>query len=331
MGASIRDAELAALRQAIDELETERASAQSRATLLEHLARALAVIAAAREPDEVIAGLLRAAQEPLRFKRAVYFERRHDVLIARSAVGEFPSIPTTLIPSGVFAPLAGARGAWIFTPLVYDRQTNGFLYADGRQAVDEEDYREPLNVLVAVAAAALRGSFLYRKLSELALRDPLTGLLNRRSLEARLHDDIEASRRSNCECVVVILDVDDFKRVNDVAGHLVGDAVLERVATTLSQVAREIDLVGRLGGDEFVMMFNRTISGDARSVVRRLSSELRRNGLRCSVGAAMFPRDGNNVVELLRAADRALYRVKAAGKNGFAFAIREDLTTSDLT
>jgi len=319
-----REAELEALRRAIDDLESECASAQARATLLEDLARALAIIAAAVEPDHVIAALLRAALDPLRFKRAIYFESRGELLVARGMVGDFCPQPTSVRRREPFVALPDAGDQWIFVPLVYDREVNGFLYADGREGEGGEDHRDPLKVLVAVGAAALRGSFLYRQLSELALRDPLTGLLNRRSLERRLHDDIDVARRINEECVLAILDVDDFKKINDVAGHSGGDAVLARVATTLSLVSREIDIAGRLGGDEFVILFNRVGSNEARSLVRRLSGELRRNGLRCSLGAAIFPHDASDVGELLREADRALYRVKAAGKNGFAFAVREE-------
>jgi len=307
--------------------------------LLEDLARALAVIAAAREPNDVIDALLRATRAPLHFGRAVYFELRGDLLIAQSTLGTFSPQPTSL-PAGLWdvagrrrgaetivtgkspevqAPFSDARDEWIIAPLVYARQIDGFLYADGFKASAGENYLERLKVLVAVAAAALRGSFLYRRLSELALRDPLTGLLNRRSIEERLRDEIEAARRSCSECVLTILDVDDFKRINDVDGHAGGDAVLALVATTLSRVSREGDLVGRLGGDEFLILFRRTVWSESRFLVRRLSRELQRSGLRCSLGAAIFPRDASDAEGLLRAADRALYAVKAGGKNGFAF------------
>jgi diguanylate cyclase (GGDEF)-like protein len=320
MGA-VRNAELDALRHAIDELAAERASAQARACLLEDLARSLAMIAAAHDPEHVVAALLHATREQLRFERAVYFERHADSLIARSALGFFSTPqPIALHDQFSAAPLADSRQHWIMTPLVHDNEISGFLYADRDNDCAAEQQLDLLKVLAAVSAAALRGSCHYQQVRDLALRDPLTGLLNRRAVEERLRNDLETCARNHTECAIAILDVDNLKRVNDMRGHAGGDDVLIRIATTLSIVARANDFAGRLAGDEFLIYFNDACGADARPRLRLLSRELRRNGLRCSIGAATYPRDATDVDGLIRAADEALYAVKAAGKNGFAFA-----------
>jgi diguanylate cyclase (GGDEF)-like protein len=117
-----------------------------------------------------------------------------------------------------------------------------------------------------------------------------------------------------------MIDVDDFKAINDTYGHGHGDTVLQSVAATLSRSSRSCDLVGRYAGDEFVVLLAHDEPEHGRALVSRISADLRAAGLRCSIGAARFPADANEPAGLLVAADRALYATKAAGKNGFSFA-----------
>jgi diguanylate cyclase (GGDEF)-like protein len=117
-----------------------------------------------------------------------------------------------------------------------------------------------------------------------------------------------------------MLDLDDLKRINDSGGHALGDLVLKHLAATLATGARPTDLIARFGGDEFALTFVDVDAALARALVRRLSTALASAGLRCSLGAALSRRGREDVDALLEAADRALYAVKAAGKNGYAFA-----------
>ena len=117
-----------------------------------------------------------------------------------------------------------------------------------------------------------------------------------------------------------MIDVDDFKSINDTYGHGHGDTVLQLVAATLQRGARTRDLIGRYAGDEFVLLLAHDEPQLARTLVTRISSDLRAAGLRCSIGAARYPHDAENAGELSAAADRALYATKAAGKNGYSFA-----------
>ena len=118
----------------------------------------------------------------------------------------------------------------------------------------------------------------------------------------------------------MLIDVDDFKRINDTRGHAHGDAVLQHLAQTLTRSSRAGDIVGRYAGDEFVVLLPNIDVEISRVLVGRLSTELRAQGLHCSLGAAIFPKDAIDAEGLLCAADRALYATKAAGKNGFSFA-----------
>jgi len=338
--ASIGQAELDALRLQLDEIERERAAAVTGVARLGGLASALADIAGSREPSDLIAALLHAVRSTLQFERAIYYEVREDCLMVRSSSDGASYTTAALAPISIAgreamfaassviigephdlcAPLLDARGWYFFASLGDEGRVVGALYGDGAAAQRSEEVLEPLRMITSVAAAALRGACLYKQIHDLAVRDHLTGLLNRRALEERLHEAIETARAHERQCVLVVLDVDDFKRVNDEFGHIAGDAVLAKVATTLAHASREGDIVGRLAGDEFIAFFVDIESVGARHMVRRLSSELRRNGLRCSIGAAVFPRDATDAESLFRAADIALYSVKTAGKNGFAFA-----------
>jgi diguanylate cyclase (GGDEF)-like protein len=117
---------------------------------------------------------------------------------------------------------------------------------------------------------------------------------------------------------VLLLDLDGLKKINDDHGHLVGSRALCRLADTLRIHCREIDTAARYGGDEFVLVLPETDSEAARLVSQRISERLRNDGeeppISVSTGAAIFPRDGRTIDELLGAADRALYRDKGPSK-----------------
>src|ERR1700704_5967813 len=110
---------------------------------------------------------------------------------------------------------------------------------------------------------------------------------------------------------VLVLDLDNFKRVNDTRGHSTGDAVLCRVVECLGQVVRPIDAVGRLGGDEFAVLLPETTETEASAVSARVTDALAADAP-CSIGVASFPLDGNDLDSLLREADTRLY----ASRNG---------------
>jgi len=162
------------------------------------------------------------------------------------------------------------------------------------------------------------------ELNLLAMRDPLTNLYNRRQLEEGLHREILRARRLGSSVGVMAIDVDHFKNVNDTLGHEAGDCVLRRIAEELSACVREEDIACRAGGEEFVVILpgtGRTALRDRAEAVRRMIEQARipvGDGtltLTVSIGLASFPLYGESGPGVLRAADAALYKAKAAGRN----------------
>ena len=169
------------------------------------------------------------------------------------------------------------------------------------------------------------------RIYRLAHHDALTGLANRTLLHDRLSKAISHARRTGTSVIVLCLDLDGFKAVNDLHGHAAGDQLLIEVAARLSGNTRQTDIAARLGGDEFVVVQPCAAEPAlaAQALAERLSAllcepyKLTSDGVQgyvtTSIGAALFPGDGPTPAELLRNADTALYRAKALGKNCSAF------------
>ncbi|QVL50517.1 MAG: EAL domain-containing protein [Thiocapsa sp.] len=170
-------------------------------------------------------------------------------------------------------------------------------------------------------------------IKHLAFFDPLTGLSNRRLLMDRLARAVSASRRSQLTGALIFIDLDDFKTLNDTLGHDQGDRLLRQVAKRLSSCIRETDTLARLGGDEFVVMLER-LSGRAEEaatqaevIANKLLAALREpcalenHEYRCSasMGVTLFGRRPVRVEELMKQADLAMYRAKAAGRDTVRF------------
>ena len=151
----------------------------------------------------------------------------------------------------------------------------------------------------------------------LALTDPLTGLGNHRHFHERLRREVEKAERRGAPLTLCLLDIDDFKLVNDRWGHPVGDRVLAEIATQLRRDGEAF----RLGGDEFALLLSGHGTGSAREVAEAIlgrieTHELERGGsVTASAGLATFPADGSTGSELIRLADNALYTAKDQGKN----------------
>lgn len=154
---------------------------------------------------------------------------------------------------------------------------------------------------------------------ELAIKDPLTGLLNRRSLIDRLEEAIVRAKRTKEPLALLFLDMDRFKIVNDTLGHDVGDDLLKMISARISASVRETDLVSRLGGDEFVvLMQGMSCYTDAATVAKKIAHNSNppfEVGSHCikssvSIGISLFPQDGEDAHTLMRNADLAMYHAK---------------------
>ncbi|RUP26927.1 MAG: GGDEF domain-containing protein [Curvibacter sp.] len=163
----------------------------------------------------------------------------------------------------------------------------------------------------------------HNAMDHLAHHDPLTGLPNRRLVEARLAEALDRADRSGLVCAVLFVDLDHFKNINDGLGHEVGDAVLRAVAQRLSDDLRGGDLVGRMGGDEFVVVCEGLSSdADAEPIAAKLQAQFQQPVLHqglpiqvhASVGISLYPRDGHDLRSLLSDADAAMYRAKQSGR-----------------
>jgi diguanylate cyclase (GGDEF)-like protein/PAS domain S-box-containing protein len=162
------------------------------------------------------------------------------------------------------------------------------------------------------------------RLDRMAHHDQLTGLPNRHYLTAFLPDAIAEAHAAGTMLGVVFLDLDRFKHINDTRGHETGDKLLQEVADRLRAVVRDADVVIRMGGDEFVIVFRNVKSHDevtlgAGRIIETLNQPIviDRHPLQTtgSVGVSLFPRDGSNMVELLKHSDTAMYQAKDRGRN----------------
>jgi diguanylate cyclase (GGDEF)-like protein len=190
-------------------------------------------------------------------------------------------------------------------------------------------------------SANLRSQFLELEQIQQALafqahHDPLSGLPNRTLFDLRCGQALEAARQEGRQAALLFMDLDHFKNINDSYGHQVGDCVLRDVAARLTMVLKDQYLIARLGGDEFCVLMEQLGSEQqaidlAQSVLDSLTAPLcceqHEFFLSASIGICFFPQDGDDVTKLLRNADTAMYRAKAAGRGGYRLYSREQTTT----
>lgn len=186
---------------------------------------------------------------------------------------------------------------------------------------------KPLNIPVARAHIKAHLA-LRREAKKLANHDALTGLPNRTLLQDRTEQAIQKARRSQTRVAMLLLDLDNFKSINDAVGHSVGDALLKQVAERLSEAVRELDTVSRQSGDEFIMLLPEVsdfelVVNFANRLLASIATPFMLNGdryeLGASIGISVFPDDSNNVDSLYSHADAAMYQAKQEGRNRFRF------------
>ena len=176
--------------------------------------------------------------------------------------------------------------------------------------------------LLALDMSAVRE--LYRKLEVMTITDALTGLLNRRGFIHSLQAAISRTQRTGRLSALLFLDLDGFKQINDKFGHDRGDEALRWVSSQLQMCLRPYDQLARIGGDEFTVIIEGVdgrddIAAVAEKLVRQVSADQERFALGVSIGIACLPESGDNVEEIMRAADTAMYEAKHRGKGQYRF------------
>ncbi len=216
--------------------------------------------------------------------------------------------------------------AMLSVPILREHHLLGLVTAvDPEEGAFSDDDVEALSALAVQAGVAIENARLHRVVERQAVTDALTGLANRRQFYEVLGREYERAQRFGQPVSLILLDIDDFKQINDSRGHLAGDAVLHSVAATLAEVIREIDLAARYGGEEFAVLLPQTGPDGAANLAERLRSEIAARkirfgtdeitGVTASFGVAAGPVNEQTQIDLIASADAALYQAKREGKN----------------
>jgi diguanylate cyclase (GGDEF)-like protein len=208
-------------------------------------------------------------------------------------------------------------------PLVSFGQTLGVLVLDSTEkGAFRAGDTQPLESVADICATAIQNAHYVERVQQLAYLDGLTGIFNRRFFELRIAEEIERSRRFGSGMALIMIDIDQFKRLNDEFGHLLGDEVLRQVSSIFHQQLRKIDVVCRYGGEEFAILLSQTNPQHALGVaekLRRLVESWQFPGVprpvTISAGTATYPDHGCTRDDLVRSADAGMYAAKQAGRN----------------
>jgi diguanylate cyclase (GGDEF)-like protein len=195
------------------------------------------------------------------------------------------------------------------------------LHSGQRNAFHEGDLQS-LESVADICASSIQNAHYVERIRKLSYLDGLTGIFNRRFFELRIMEEIERARRCGTSMAIIMADIDQFKRLNDEFGHLLGDEVLRQVSTLFHQQLRKIDVVCRYGGEEFAILLTQTSAQHALGVADKLRRQVETwhfpglpRTVTLSAGVAAFPDHGNSRDDLIRAADRGLYAAKQGGRN----------------
>jgi diguanylate cyclase (GGDEF)-like protein len=249
-------------------------------------------------------------------------------VILESAVGATGAVGARLVSGGAERFRAGRPeegGPPLTLSLATEDEHVGSLLiypSPGRPFTEDEG--RLAHWLAAQASIALENARLHRTVEQQAITDDLTGLANRRRFSESLGLEVSRAERFGEPLALVLADLDDFKRVNDLYGHQVGDEVLRRFADLMRESVREFDLAVRHGGEEFAVLLPGTDLEGGERLAERLAESLRgtvfashgeeRFSVTSSFGVSAFP-GAKSAEQLMLAADRALYRAKKEGKN----------------
>jgi diguanylate cyclase (GGDEF)-like protein len=227
------------------------------------------------------------------------------------------------------APPEAVLGGFAAFPIVTNSRLSGLLAVAGKPVARINAETEAFLAQIAnQAQIVMENSRLFDRIKNLSIRDGLTNLYNHRHSIELLTNEFERVGRYETGVSLLMVDIDHFKRINDAHGHPVGDSVLREVARVLKDTLRAVDSLGRYGGEEFIAILPHTSHDEALQTADRLRRAIEEHLFRCagkelrttvSVGVASFPSDTVDApADLVREADKALYRAKEGGRNRVA-------------
>jgi diguanylate cyclase (GGDEF)-like protein len=220
----------------------------------------------------------------------------------------------------------GFRGTYIDVPLLSSSDLLGLLHIEWPEIhkIDQET-RELIETVAEHLSLSISNIRLRESLRAQSIRDPLTGVFNRRFMEESLERELPRARRKKSHVGIMLMDLDHFKMFNDLYGHEAGDLVLKEISNVLRTAIRKEDIVCRFGGEEFVVILPEAdldITNKRAELIRKEVSEIRLtyeekqlNAITMSIGVAVYPDHGESSNIVLKAADAALYRAKEEGRN----------------
>ena len=268
----------------------------------------------------------------LGFSRASgYGQLTTDTPVIRYILATKQGIMTGDIRDTFFAgsiPAGKMINSLVCMPIIINGVVRGIIHLDStrKNAFRDEDM-EFIRLLGNEVSIAFERSFLYSQVKDVSIRDGLTGCLNRRKFDVDIVAEIAAARQSGKPLSLLMIDIDWFKKYNDYHGHQKGDVILQKLAQVIKAGVRPYDKSYRYGGEEFAVILPETAKDKAAVVAERLRKTIQQETfegvdksqlggkLTISIGVAGFPVDASNAVELLKAADTALYAAKNSGRN----------------
>jgi diguanylate cyclase (GGDEF)-like protein len=211
----------------------------------------------------------------------------------------------------------------IFIPLIsFGTEIGVLACASTRSDAFQENEVKALESVADIIATAIQNVGHVEQIRQLAFRDGLTGIFNRRYFEQKMREELDRATRYEEQLSVLMIDIDHFKEVNDEYGHLLGDEVLRQVSNLFTTQLRKVDFVCRYGGEEFATLMPSTPGEKALQVAEKLRRKIAgwhfpgvQKSITVSIGVAEYPEHGETRDSLVRAADAALYLAKQKGRN----------------